>query len=130
MWYFAVDEGNDRVVSTNDIDENACPNGYSGILFSEIRRKYPNHRVLLPVNSENKNGENVHQCIRIKQLYEEWGFRETGYFIKEKEDSFKLMIIGESFHIEELYSIYKSVYPLMGRVVMERSMRKKIKKRQ
>lgn len=129
MWYFAVDEGGDRIVSTNDIDESACSDGYGSAVFTEIKRQYPNHRVLIPVNSENKSGENAEQCIRIKEYYEKNGFRETGYFVKEESDSFELMLIGEVFDIEELYSIYKNVYPLMGRFVMERSMKKQIRKK-
>jgi hypothetical protein len=130
VWYFAIDEGYGRIVSTNDIDKGACPKGYGSVVFSEIKRLYPNHRVLIPVNSENENGENAEQCIRIKQYYEQIGFRETGYFVKQKDDSFELMLIGESFHIEELYSAYKSVYPLMGRFVMENSMKKQVQKRE
>ena len=129
VWYFAVNEDCGRIVSTNDIDAGACPNGYGGAVFSEIKRLYPNHRVLLPVNSENENGENASQCAQIKQYYEKNGFRETGYFVKEKSDSFELMLIGEPFHIEELYSVYRGVYPLMGRFVMERGMRRQIRRK-
>ena len=129
VWYFAIDEGNGKIVSTNDIDENAYPGGCGSSVFTEIKRQHPNHRILLPVKSENENGENAEQCARIKQYYEKNGFRETGYFIKEKDGSFELMLIGESFDIEELYSIYKGVYPLLGRFVMERSVRKQIRKK-
>ena len=129
VWYYAIDEGDGRIVSTNDIGEGACSDGYGSAVFAEIKRQNPNQRILLPVNSENENGENSEQCARIKQYYEKNGFRETGYFIKEKDDSFELMLFGKTFNIEELYSIYKSVYPLMGRFVMERSMRKQIRKK-
>jgi hypothetical protein len=117
VWYFAIDEGNGTIISTNDIDESACPTGYGGAVFAEIKRLHPNHRVLIPVNSENENGENIEQCARIKQYYEQIGFYETGYFVKQKTDSFELMLIGELFHIEELYSVYKSVYPLIGQFI-------------
>jgi hypothetical protein len=130
VWYFAIDEGNGIIVSTNDIDENAYPTGYGGAVFSEIKRLYPNHRVLTPVNSENENGENAEQCVRIKQYYEKCGFCETGYFVKQKTDSFELMLIGDSFDIEELYSLYRSVYPFLGRFVMESSMKKQIRKKE
>ena len=129
VWYFALDEDDGRVVSTNDIEESVCPDTYGKVLFATLAQKYPNHRILLPVNSENEDGENVEQCLRIKQYYEKCGFRETGYFTREKNDSFELMLIGETFDIEELYSTYRSVYPLLGRLVIEGSTRNQIQKK-
>jgi hypothetical protein len=63
-----------------------------------------------------------------KQFYEKNDFRETGYFVKRKTDSFELMLIGESFHIEELYNVNKEVYPLIGRFIVS-DMKKQIQKK-
>jgi hypothetical protein len=113
VWFFAID---DTVCSKDD---------YESAMFAEIKRLYPNHRVVLPIEAENENAENAKQSIEKKQFYEKIGFRETGYFVKRKEDSFEIMLIGESFHIEELYSINKAVFRFIGRFIV-RSLKKQI----
>jgi len=65
----------------------------------------------------------------VKTEVEDLAFMKQACSTREKNDSFELMSIGEAFDIEELYSTYRSVYPLLGRLVIEGSTRKQIRKR-
>ena len=87
-------------------------------MFAELKRLYPNHRIAVSIEAENESADNVGQSVKEKQFYENNGFRETGYFVKREMDSFEIMLIGKSFHIEELYTINKKEYPLMGRFIV------------
>jgi len=87
-------------------------------MFAELKRQYPNHRIAVSIESENESADNAEQSVKEKQFYENNGFKETGYFVKRKTDSFELMQIGKSFQIEELYRINKEIYPLIGRFVV------------
>jgi len=91
---------------------------YDSAMFAEMERLYPNHRIVVSIEAENESADNAEQSTKEKQFYEANGFRDTGYFVKRKADSFKLMLIGKSFHIEELYSVNKDVYPLIGRFIV------------
>ena len=101
---------------------------YDSAMFDEIKGLYPNHRIVVSIEAENENADNVEQSIKEKQFYEKNGFRETGYFVKRKTDSFELMLIGKSFHIEELCSVNKAVYPLIGRFLAS-DLKKQIQKK-
>jgi hypothetical protein len=68
----------------------------------------------LAIETTDENAENSEQRIKRRRFYEKNGFRETGYVVKRKSDSFDLMLIGNSFHIDELYTIFKEVDWLSG----------------
>jgi len=101
---------------------------YDSAMFTELKKLYPNYRIAVSIESENENSDNTKQSVKEKQFYENNGFRETGYFVKRKTDSFELMLIGKSFHIEELYEINKKEYPLIGWFIVS-DMRKQIQKK-
>ncbi|MCL2842304.1 MAG: hypothetical protein FWE28_02390 [Oscillospiraceae bacterium] len=101
---------------------------YDSAMFAELKRLYPNHRIAVSIESENETADNAEESAKEKQFYESNGFRETGYFVKRKADSFEIMIIGKSFHIEELCSVNKAVYPLIGRFLAS-DLRKQIQKK-
>jgi len=108
--------------------DTAASKEYDSAMFTEFKRLYPNHRIAVPIEAENENSGNAEQSIKEKQFYEKNGFRETGYFVKRKTDSFEIMLIGEAFHIEELYDINKREYPLIGRFIVS-DMKKQIQKK-
>jgi len=101
---------------------------YDSAMFTEIKKLYPNHRIAVSIEAENESADNAAQSMREKQFYETNGFRETAYFVKRKMDSFEIMLIGKSFHIEELCSVNKAVYPLIGRFLAS-DLRKQIQRR-
>jgi len=101
---------------------------YDSAMLSEIKRLYPEHRIVLSIEAENENADNAEQSRKEKQFYEDNGFRETGYFVKRKTDSFEIMLAGKAFHIEELYRVNKEVYPLIGRFIVS-DLRKQIRKK-
>ena len=101
---------------------------YDSAMFDEMKRLYPDHRIAVSIEAENEHADNAAQSIKEKQFYEKNGFRETGYFVKRKADSFEIMLIGKSFHIEELCSVNKAVYPLIGRFLAS-DLKKQIQKK-
>jgi hypothetical protein len=101
---------------------------YDSAIYCEVKRLHPNHRIAVPIEAENEDGENSEKSTKEKQFHEENGFKETGYFVKRKTDSFEIMLIGESFDIEELYNANREVYPLMGRFIVS-GMKKQIQKK-
>lgn len=115
VWFFA----------TLDAD---CSREYESAMFSEIKRLYPSHCIVLSIEAENLNGDNAKQSMEGKQFYEKIGFRETSYFVKRADDSFAIMFIGKTFHIEQFYSIHKEMGWLTGGL-MVRSHKKQLQKR-
>jgi hypothetical protein len=101
---------------------------YDSAMFAEIKRLYPDRRIAVSIESENENADNAEQSANEQQFYENNGFKETGYFVKRKADSFKIMIIGKSFNIEELCNVNKAVYPLIGRFLAA-DLRKQIQRK-
>jgi len=101
---------------------------YDSAMFDKMKSLYPNHRIAVSIEAENENADNAEKSTREKQFYEKNGFRETGYFVKRKTDSFEIMLIGESFHIEELCGVNKAVYPLIGWFLAS-DLRKQIQKK-
>ncbi|MCL2527288.1 MAG: hypothetical protein FWE42_02625 [Defluviitaleaceae bacterium] len=102
---------------------------YDSAMFAELKRLYPNHRIAVSIEAENENADNAKHSAREKQFYKKTGFKETGYFVKRKTDSFEIMLIGKSFDIEEFYTINKIEYPLIGRFIvsdMKKQMQKNI----
>jgi len=108
--------------------DTAHSKNYDSAMFAEMRRLYPNHRIVLSIEAENENADNAEQSVKEKRFYEKNGFREAGYFVKRKTDSFEIMLSGESFHIEELYRVNQDVYPLIGRFIVS-DMKKQIQKK-
>jgi len=108
--------------------DTAGSKSYDSAMFAEIKRLYPNNRIAVSIEAENENAENAEQSTKEKQFYEENGFRETGYFVKRKTDSFELMLAGESFNIEELYNVNEDVYPLIGKFIVS-DLKKQIQKK-
>ena len=100
------------------IDDSVRSKGYGSAVFLEIRRLYPDHRILLGIEAPRENAKNSEQRIKRKQFYERNGFRETGYFAKQFNDSFELLLIGdtESFKIEEFFGAMKEVSWTLGAV--------------
>ena len=115
VWFFAIDD----TIFFED---------YASAMFSEIKRLYPNHRIALSIEAENENADNAEKSIKGKLFYKQNGFHETGYFVKRKEDSFEIMLSGETFHIDELYSINKEIGWLIGRLIV-RSLKKEIQRK-
>ena len=101
---------------------------YDSAMFSELKRLYPDHRIAVSIEAENTIGNNAEQSINEKQFYEKNGFKETGYFVKRETDSFEIMLIGKTFHIEELYDVNKNVYPILARFIVA-DMKKQIQKK-
>jgi len=115
VWFFA----------TND---TATSKEYDSAMFSELKMLCPNHRIAVTIEAENEDSDNAEQSTREKQFYENNGFVETGYFVKRKADSFEIMLIGKSFHIEELYDVNRDVYPILSRFIIS-DMKKQIQKK-
>jgi len=101
---------------------------YDGAMFAELKRLHPDHRIAVSIEAENENSDNVEQSIKERQFYESNGFKETGYFVKRKVDSFEIMLLGKSFHIEELYEVNKAVYPFLSKFIIS-DMKKQIQKK-
>jgi hypothetical protein len=115
MWFFAI-------------DDTTRSKEYESTMFSEIKRLHPNCDIIWTIEAENENGENIEQANKRKQSCEENGFRETGYFVKRKTDSFEIMFTGEAFNIGDFYDINKGVYPFIG-VFIVKSHKKQIQKK-
>ena len=115
VWFFAI-------------DDSIRSKGYGSAVFSEIKRLYPNHRVVLGIEAPNSTAENAEQRVKRKQFYEKNGFRESGYSIQQKKDSFELLLIGETLHMEEIYSAFKEVDWLVGTLTAWTG-KKKVKKK-
>jgi len=115
VWFFA----------TND---TATSKKYDSAMFDEIKRLHPNHRIAVSIEAENENSDNAEHSDKEKQFYGSNGFRETGYFVKRKADSFEIMLFGKSFHIEELYDVNRDVYPILSRFIIS-DMKKQIQKK-
>jgi len=94
--------------------DTATTKEYDSAMFAELKRLHPNRRIAVSIEAENESGDNAEQSAKEKQFYESNGFRETGYFVKRKTDSFEVVVIGDSFDIEELYDVNKDVYPLLS----------------
>ena len=92
------------------IDDTVRSKGYGSAVFTEIKRLYPNHRILLGIEEPHENAKNNEQRIKRKQFYERNGFRSTGIIVKQFV-SLELMLIGdtETFHIDELFETMKEV---------------------
>ena len=93
------------------IDDSVRSKGYGSAVFTEIKRLYPNHRILLGIEETNENAKNNEQRIKRKQFYERNGFRSTGLVANQMGVAIELMLIGdtETFQIKELFEALKSV---------------------
>ena len=116
VWIFAID---DKVRSK----------GYGSAVFTEIKRLYPNHRILLGIEEPNEKAKNNEQRIKRKQFYERNGFRSTGIVANQMGVAIELMLVGdtETFHIDELFEALKAVDWIAG--TLPKLMKGLIKKR-
>ena len=98
------------------IDDSLRSKGYGSAVFTEIKRLYPNHRILLGIEEPDENSKNNEQRIKRKQFYERNGFRSTGLVANQMGVGIEVMLVGdtESFHIDELFENIKQVDWIAG----------------
>jgi len=101
VWFFAI-------------DENARSKGYGSAVLAEIKRLYPDFRIVLGVEMIDENAENNAQRIKRKRFYERNGFRETDYMLQYRDLKVEFLLFGDSFDIEELYAIFRKSGWLIG----------------
>ena len=96
-------------------------------VLDALKTLYPNHRIGISIESENIGAENKEKSATELAFYLKKRFVETGYFTKEKADSFKIMITGGKLGIEEFYDLNRASYPLIGKFFVD-ILKKQIKK--
>ena len=101
---------------------------YDSAMFDQLKKLYPNHRIIMGVEIENADGANHEKAVKEQQFYQKNGFIPTGYFVQREGDSFEFMRIGNDFDIEEHYNVDRELYPLIGRFLVS-GMKKQIQKR-
>jgi GNAT superfamily N-acetyltransferase len=100
LWYLAV-------------DDNIRSKGYGGLILSELKKMYSEHRIILAIEVSDKNARNNEQRIKRKQFYQKHGFKESGYIVEQKPPM-EVLLFGESFFLEEFYGLIKKFDKIYG----------------
>ena len=104
VWFFAI-------------DENARSKGYGSAVLAEIKRLYPDFRIVLGIEMIDECAENNEQRIKRKRFYERNGFRETDYMLQYRDLKVEFLLFGDLFDIEELYAIFRKSGWFIGNII-------------
>ena len=128
-WIFYSEHGDLIKITLFATIDHFTTKQYGNEMFDELKRLYPNYRIVMGVEIENPDGKNKEKAIEAHHFYKTNGFGSTKYFIVRDGDSFEFMVYGGNFKIEEHYAIDKELYPLIGKSLVK-SMEKQIQIRQ
>lgn len=92
------------------ISESFRSAGYGSKVMESIRNMQSGKRIVLNIEELDEQAENYQQRIKRKAFYEKNGFSSSGYFVKEPDGQYEMLIREGSISKEEIEGMYKKLF--------------------
>jgi len=92
------------------ITESCRSGGYGSKVIDKMKTMHTGKRIILNIETLDKEEKNYQQRIRRKAFYEKNGFRSSGYIVKEPGEKLEMLIFGGSISKEEIEAIYENLF--------------------
>lgn len=83
------------------VDEHARSKGYGSRILNEIQSLYPNNKIIITIESCDKDAANVEERLNRKKFYLKNGYVETGYMVKLGAQKQEVLIKNGKFNKRE-----------------------------
>lgn len=92
------------------ISESYRSGGYGSIVMDSMKVTHSGKRIVLNIETLDKQEKNYQQRIKRKAFYEKNGFSSSGYIVKEPGDKLEMLIFGGSISKEEIEAMYRDLF--------------------
>jgi hypothetical protein len=92
------------------ISESCRSGGYGSKVMDLMKKNYANERIVLNIETLDKQQKNYSQRVKRKAFYLKNGFVSSGYIVKEPSEKLEMLIFGGSICKEEIEAMYRQLF--------------------
>ncbi|MGK7377285.1 GNAT family N-acetyltransferase [Planococcus sp. 1R117A] len=89
------------------IDSRVRSKGYGGQALAEIKKKYPDNRIVLNIEVVDESASNYEQRVTRRKFYTRNGYEGSAYLYQDRWGLYEVMINGGKVDAEEFHALLK-----------------------
>ncbi len=106
---FTVQHKNMAFILYLAVNDKIRSKGYGSAVLNCLKKKFKGKTLSLNVEPLERDAANYTQRVRRIYFYKKNGFRDTGYFIHDKNDKYLILSTAETFSQKEYREMLKKV---------------------